>query len=109
MLLEQCSHQEGFQNNHYFQDSTLTLNDRYPCCLIFYQRLFYIHVSTTISPTITTPLLTLYSFTSLQSFSNLFSLFHDCKSNPKPSFPLHQSLYHESTRSKRSSVPSRTP
>ena len=35
MLLEQCAHQEGFQNNHYFQSFTLTVNDRYSCFQIF--------------------------------------------------------------------------
>src|ERR1044072_535186 len=83
MLLEQCAHQEGFQNNHYFQDFTLTLNDHYPCCLFFYQRLFYIHVSITISPTTTTLRPTLCSFQNSNPSKSFFSLLTLCKTlNP---------------------------
>src|ERR1044072_7753246 len=83
MLLEQCAHQEGFQNNDYFQHFTLTLNNRYPYCLFFYQRLFYIHVSITISPTITTPRPTLCSVSKFKYFEK-FLLSHHALQNPNP-------------------------
>src|ERR1044072_7891458 len=68
MHLEQCVHQECFRNNHYFYDFAPIVNNPYLFLLFFYQWLFHLHMSTTISPTITIPLPTLYSFQTHKAF-----------------------------------------
>src|ERR1044072_2010519 len=92
MHLEQCVHQELFRNNHYFYDFAPIVNNHHLYHLFFYQRLFYLHTSTTISPTITIPLPTLYSFQTHKDFLLLHFL---CKPNltrkPPSSSPHSQS------------------